>query len=138
MAGVSRDGEAQVAAREVELSQITRQLEELERPLERSAPRWPWLLIVAGLVAIVGLGVHSYTAYATITRINVNSKIDTPNPIVLFQDVATNGPRVGSTVESSSRATYGKALEQFVLDGTGVCLGLVLTAGGLFTRLMSS
>jgi hypothetical protein len=93
------------------------------------------LLMVVGLAAIVGLGIHGSTPYTTVARIDMTSQIDTPNPILLFQDVATNGPRVGSTVESSQRAAYSKALEQFVLDGTGVCLGLVLALAGVFVRV---
>ena len=62
------------------------------------------------------------------------SKLDTPNPVVLFQDLATNGPRVPATVEASSRNTYGRALSQFVLDGTGLCLGFTLAFAGLFIR----
>jgi hypothetical protein len=42
---------------------------------------------------------------------------------------------LGSTVESSSRATYTKALEQFVLDGTGLLAGLVLVVVGVFIRV---
>jgi hypothetical protein len=99
--------------------------------------RWPSLLVIGGLFVIVGLGVHGYTAYATIARINLSSKIETPNPLVLFQDVATNGPRVGGTVETTSRAAYGKSLEQYVLDGTGVTLGFVLVVGGLFVSVNS-
>jgi hypothetical protein len=90
--------------------------------------------MVVGLLMVVGLAVHGATAYATIARININARIDTPNPVVLFQDVATNGPRVGNTVESSSRATYARALEQFVLDGTGVAFGIVLAIAGLFVK----
>jgi hypothetical protein len=52
----------------------------------------------------------------------------------MFQDLATNGPKVGSGVGSSSRATYTRTLEQFVLDGAGVLLALVLVVAGLFVR----
>jgi hypothetical protein len=111
-----------------------RDLDALERPIGTTSRRWPWLLVVAGLVAIVGLGVHGYTAYATIAQLDASSKLATPNPLVMFQDLATNGSRVGSGVESSSRATYSKTLEQYVLDGTGVCLGFVLVVAGVFVR----
>jgi hypothetical protein len=111
-------------------------LEQMERPeLGRPLRVLPWLLIVVGILAIVALGIHGYSAYATIARVNDASKIDTANPALLFQDVATNGPRVGSTVEASSRATYARALEQFMLDGTVFCLGVVLVIGGLFVRV---
>jgi hypothetical protein len=53
----------------------------------------------------------------------------------MFQDVATNGPRIGATVVSSSRATYSRALEQFLLDGTGILVGLVLIVAGWFIRV---
>jgi hypothetical protein len=135
MVQVGRDGEAAVGTADLELSRAQAQLEALERPADGGRSVWPWVLVVAGLLVIAGLGFHGYTAYATIARVNVNSKIDTPNPIVLFQDVATNGPKVGATVESSSRSTYTRALEQYVLDGTGLVLGLVLAIGGVFFRL---
>ena len=114
---------------------IEQQLELMERPASGSLRVLAWLLAVIGLVAIVGLGLHGYTAYATITRVNANSRIDTANPAFLFQDVATNGPRVGTSVEASSRATYARALEQFLLDGTGLCLGIVLVVAGVFVRV---
>ncbi len=105
--------------------------------LERSGSgnwRWAWLLVVAGFVLAVTTAVHGSTAYAAIARIDVNAKIATPNPIALFQEVATNGPRVGNTVETSSRSVYTRALEQFVLDGTGVSTRIALIVGGLFVR----
>ena len=105
MVHVGRHGEAAVGTGDLELSLAQAQLEALERPADGRESVWPWVLVVAGLLVIAGLGFHGYTAYATIARVNVNSKIDTPNPIVLFQDVATNGPKVGATVESSSRST---------------------------------
>lgn len=111
---------------------LEQRLEALERPSGVNSPRWPWLLIVLGAVVVVGLGVHGYTAFATIDGINGRSRLDTPNALVLFQDLATNGPRVPPTVEASSRNTYGRALSQFVLDGTGLCLGLTLAFAGLF------
>jgi hypothetical protein len=113
---------------------IEQQLEALERASSTNRPRWPWLLIVVGATIGLGLGLHAYSALATIDGINVRSKIDTPNPIVLFQDLATNGPRVPATVEASSRNTYSRALSQFVLDGTGVCVAVTLAVAGLFGR----
>jgi hypothetical protein len=113
---------------------LEQQIEVLERPAGEKTPRWPWLLVLAGLLLMSALGVQAYSAYAAIAGIDRTAKIATPNPVVLFQDVATNGPRVGSTVEASSRATYTRALEQFVLDGTGLILGFVLGVAGLFAR----
>ncbi len=83
----------------------------------------------------MGLSVHAVSAYSTIDRINQNAKLATPNVVLLFQDLATNGARVPPAVESSSRSTYTRALTQYVLDGTGICLGLALAIGGLFVRL---
>src|SRR5687768_11998401 len=135
MAQIERDGEAAVATADLELRLLEQQLEVMERASIASRPRWPWLLVIVGFIGILGLGAHGYTAYATIARINVNARIDTPNPLMLFQEVATNGPKVGSTVESSSRSTYTKALEQFLLDGTGLLLAFALTLGGVFVRI---
>ena len=117
-----------------EVSLFEQQLEDMERPRSLRGTRLPWVLVVVGLLAIVGLGIHGYTAYATISRINTSARIDTANPVVMFQDIATNGPRIGATVEASNRSTYSKALEQFLLDGTGLTLGLVLVLAGLFIR----
>jgi hypothetical protein len=117
-----------------EASLIEQQLEAMERPRADRAMRLPWVLVVVGVLAVVGLGIPGYTAYATIARINSSAKIDTANPFVMFQDIATNGPRIGATVEASQRSTYSKALEQFLLDGTGLALGLVLVLAGLFIR----
>jgi hypothetical protein len=119
---------------ELEVVLIEQQLDEMERSVSARKRRWPWLIVIAGLVVVVGLGVHAYTALGTIDRVNMNSKLETPNALVLFQDLATNGPRIPPTVESSSRNTYGRALTQFVLDGTGVCLGIALVVSGLFIR----
>jgi hypothetical protein len=117
-----------------EASLIEQQLEAMERPRDARATRLPWVLVVVGLLAIVGLGIHGYTAYATIARINSAARIDSANPIAMFQDIATDGPRIGATVEASQRSTYSKALEQFLLDGTGLARGLVLVLAGLFIR----
>jgi hypothetical protein len=109
------------------------QLEALERTAAGGMP-WAWWLVVAGAVLVLATVGHGYTAYMTIARIDTNAKISTPTPIALFQDVATNGPRVGNTVDTASRSTYTRALEQFVLDGTGASLGLAIVVGGLFVR----
>jgi hypothetical protein len=122
-------------ANTADVMRLEQELAGLEQWLDRRPMRWPWLLVIAGLVLVVGLGAHGYGAYSTIVRIDANSRIDTPNPVVVFQDVATNGPRVGSAVETSSRAAYSRSLEQLVLDGTGVALGLVLVLAGGFIRV---
>ena len=131
---MAHDTDGTRATAELEVLLIEQQLEAMERSVSAEKPRWPWLLVIAGLVVVVGLGIHAYTALGTIGRVNANSRIDTPNVLVLFQDLATNGPRVPPNVESSSRNTYSRALTQFVLDGTGVCIGITLVVGGLFVR----
>lgn len=106
--------------------------------LERTATgglRWAWVLVALGLALMLGAGAHAYSAYTTIARINIPAQINTPNPLGLFQDITTNGPRVGNTIENSQRANYTKALEQYVLDGTVVAFGLALLLAGLFIRL---
>jgi hypothetical protein len=117
-----------------EVSLLEQQLEDMEHPRAARRMRLPWVLVVVGGLAMVALGIHGYTAYATISRIDTSARIDTANPLVMFQDIATNGPRIGATVEASNRSAYSKALEQFVLDGTGLALGLVLVVAGLFIR----
>ena len=42
---------------------------------------------------------------------------------------------MGNTVENSQRSNYTKALEQYVLDGTVVTLGIAIALAGLFIRL---
>jgi hypothetical protein len=111
---------------------IEERLDALERGSTAGGARWPWLLVVGGAVVMIGLGLHAYTAFATIDAINARSKLDTPNPVVLFQDLATNGPRVPASVEATSRNAYGRALTQLVLDGTGLCLSLTVAFAGVF------
>jgi len=44
-------------------------LARMERPAVSGPLRvLPWLLIAVGFVAIVGLGMHGYTAFATVAR----------------------------------------------------------------------
>ena len=44
-------------------------VERMERPPVPGPLRvLPWLLIAVGFVAIVGLGLHGYTAFATVAR----------------------------------------------------------------------
>jgi hypothetical protein len=111
---------------------LEQQLETFEQP-QKASRSW-LLLVLAGALCIGLLSAQAVMTYATIVRVDANSNIATANPVVLFQDIATNGPRVGATVDASSRATYTKALEQFVLDGTGMLLGLVLVVAGVFAR----
>jgi hypothetical protein len=108
-----------------------RRLESLESAIA-GGMRWAWVLVAAGLVLMLAAGVHGSTAYGVIMRIDAPANIATPNPLALFQDVATLGPRVGNAVETNQRRTYAQALEQFVVDGAGVSLGIALVAGGLF------
>jgi hypothetical protein len=86
-------------------------------------------------VTCIGLAVHAATAYATIDSVNQAGRVATPNVVLLFQDLAVNGPRVSANIDANSRAGYGRALTQYVLDGTGVCLGLALAFAGLFIRV---
>jgi hypothetical protein len=134
MTQVDQDGGTRAGTADLELVLLTQQIEAMERPPNSKRPVWPGILAIAAVLAMALLGMHGYTAYATIARVDANSNIATANPVVMFQDVATNGPRVGSTVDPSSRAIYTKALEQFLLDGTGVILGLVVAVAGVFVR----
>jgi hypothetical protein len=128
-------GDGSVGTAELERSMIEAQLEKLEGSVAPRPPGWAWSLIVLGLVAVVGLGIHAYTAYTIIAQVNTISHLDTGNPLMLFQDLATNGPRVTAAIDANSRNAYSRALTQYVLDGTGVCLGVALAFTGLFIRL---
>jgi len=80
------------------------------------------IVISLGFLAWLGYG-ESKTYYHTIAELQT-----------LHGASLNRRMRVGGTVEASSRATYTKALEQFLLDGTGVSLGLVLAVAGAFVR----
>jgi hypothetical protein len=134
MTQVDRDGEMALDAGH-QVALLEQQLAAMERSRGARLGRWPWVLVLAGVVAVAAFGFQAYTAYATIGRIDALSRIATASPVVMFQDIATNGARVGASVEASNRATYTRALEQFVLDGTVVCLGLAAILAGLFVRL---
>jgi hypothetical protein len=71
----------------------------------------------------------------TIDRINQISHLDTLNPILLLKELGTNGTRVSANVDSTNRGLYGRLLTQYVVDGTGVCLGVALAFAGLFIRI---
>ena len=98
-------------------------------------PLWPWLFVAVGLALMVSLAVHGSTAYAAIVAMDSASKVETPNPLFLFNDATANGIRVNNQVDPRNRGSYTEALTQLVLDGTGVCIGIVLASAGLFVRL---
>src|SRR5437016_6228571 len=100
----------------IEALPIEREIEALERAVAPRPPRWTWIIVVVGLVAAIGLGVHSVSAYTTIDRLNQDAKLESGNPVVLFQEVATNGARISPAIASSSRSTYTRALNQYALD----------------------
>jgi hypothetical protein len=114
---------------------LEQQLAVMERGVAPRPPSWSWVLVGVGLLLAVGLSAHALSAYAAIDRINQNANIPTGNVVLLFQELATNGPRVPSSVDSSSRGAYSQAVVQYVLDGTGVCIGLALAFAGLFIRV---
>ncbi len=98
-------------------------------------PWWAWLLMLIGLGLTGALAIHGSTAYAAIVAMDSASKLDTPNPLFLFSDVTSTGIRVNNQVDPRNRGAYADALTQLVLDGTGVCIGIVFAAAGLFVRL---
>ena len=93
------------------------------------------VLIVVGLVLTALTAVHGATAYFAIASMDAASKLDTPNPVALFSEMTATGIKVNNQVDPRNRGAYGDALTQLVLDGTGVCIGLVFIAAGLFVRL---
>ena len=114
---------------------VEQQLQSLERAVAPRPPGWAWILVGLGFVLAIGLAAHAATAYMSIDRINQISHIDTLNPVLLFQELATNGPRVSANVDSTNRGLYGRVLTQYVVDGTGICIGLALAFAGLFIRI---
>jgi hypothetical protein len=100
--------------------------------------RLAWGLMIVGLVVLLGLGWQSYSAYRTIGEIDGQSRIDTPNPLFLFNDLTASGIRLNNQIDSRSRGAYTAALEQFVLTGTGVLLGISFVAGGVFLKTVSA
>jgi hypothetical protein len=107
----------------------------MERAVAPRPPGWSWFLVGLGLAVALALAVHAVGAYMAIDRIDQNSNIPTGNVVALFQDLATNGPRVPSNVDSSSRGAYSQAVVRYVLDGTGICIGLALAFAGVFIRV---
>ena len=107
----------------------------MERAVAPRPSGWAWILVVLGLLATTGLAAHAATAYTSIDRINQLSRLETSNPVLLLQDLAVNGARVPANIDANNRGVYGRALNQYVLDGTGVCLGIALAFAGLFIRI---
>lgn len=114
---------------------IERELETLERSVAPRPPTWAWSLVVVGFVVAIALAAQAVSSYTAIARINAISHLETPNPMELFQELATNGPRVTAAVDANSRGAYGQALTHYVLDGTGICLAIALAFAGLFIRI---
>src|SRR5438067_6671367 len=134
--GASRTGAGTPSTTEAaDVASIERQLELMERSVAPRPPGWTWILVGLGLLLVVGLGAHAATAYATIDRIDQISRLDTPNPVTLLEDLAVNGTRVSASIDANNRGAYARAISQYVLDGTGVCLGVALAFGGLFVRI---
>jgi hypothetical protein len=107
----------------------------LERAVAPAPPTWAWLLVGLGLLLVIGLTAHAATAYVTIDRIDQLSRLDTPNPVILLEDLSVNGTRVSASIDANNRGAYARAVSQYVLDGTGVCLGIALAFAGLFIRI---
>jgi hypothetical protein len=107
----------------------------MERAVAPRPPGWAWTLVIIGFAMAIGLAAHAATAYFTIDQANRSARLPIDDPVRLFEDLAVNGPRVPSTIDASTRGIYGRASSQYVLDGTGVCLGLALAFGGLFIRI---
>lgn len=99
------------------------------------APWWASLLVVIGLGLSVASAVHGAGAYLAIASMDASAKLDTPNPLFLFSDITATGIKVNNQIDPRNRGAYGDALTQLVLDGTVVCIGIVLIAAGLFVRL---
>jgi hypothetical protein len=118
-----------------DVSALERQLAAMERAVAPRPPGWTWILVVVGFVLLIGLGIHAASAYAEINRINQLANLPTPNVVLLLQDLGVNGTRVSANIDANNRGAYGRALTQYVLDGTGVCLGLALAFAGLFARI---
>jgi hypothetical protein len=97
--------------------------------------RLTWLLMIAGALLVVGLGWHGFGAYEAIRGMDAAARIDTPNALFLFDDLTASGININNQIDARSRGAYGAALQQFVLDGTGVLLGVVLLGGGIYLRI---
>jgi hypothetical protein len=92
-------------------------------------------LAVFGLVAALGLLAHARGAYELVATADAAARLSTPNAFALFEDVAHNGVVVNSAIDARSRAAYSDAMNQFLLDGTGLLIAMVFRVGGIFLRL---
>jgi hypothetical protein len=97
--------------------------------------RW---LAAAGVLVMLALGVHGIGAYRTILSIDAGANLPSANAYTLFDDLTTNGVRVPSGVQQADRQRYTQALEQLVLDGTGVCLGVALLVVAAYSYLATT
>jgi hypothetical protein len=93
------------------------------------------ILLVLGVVMVSATAYHGAQAYLAIASMDAASKVETPNPLALFSDMTSTGIKVNNQVDPRNRGAYSDALTQLVLDGTGLCIGLVFIAAGLFVRL---
>jgi hypothetical protein len=103
--------------------------------MRRLAPWWATLLFLVGLGLLAGTAMHGASAYFAIVSMDSAAHINTPNPLFLFSDITSTGIKLNNQIDPRNRGAYSDALTQFVLDGTGVCIGLVFMAAGLFVRL---
>ena len=97
--------------------------------------RLTWLMMIAGALLVLVLGWHGVGAYEAIRGMDAAARIDTPNALFLFDDLTASGIKINNQIDVRSRGAYGAALQQFVLDGTGVLLGVVLLGGGIYLSL---
>ncbi|HYW86530.1 MAG TPA: hypothetical protein VFB50_02070 [Chloroflexota bacterium] len=97
--------------------------------------RLTWLLMIAGALLVLGLGWHGFGAYEAIRGMDAGARIDTPNALFLFNDLTATGININNQIDARSRGAYAAALQQFVLDGTGVLLGVVLLGGAIYLSL---
>jgi hypothetical protein len=90
---------------------------------------------ILGALLMLALGWHAALAYASIAGIEAAAGIHTPDALSLFDDLTTGGIRVPNGTDARNRQALTGALEQFELDGTGVCLSFVMVVGGAFVGL---
>ena len=97
--------------------------------------RLAWGLMVAGVVMMLALSWQSLGAYQSIADLNASARVETPNALFLLNDLTATGININNQIDPRLRGAYGAALQQFVLDGTGVLLGVVLLGGGVYLSL---